>query len=149
MSWLSDIFRKVPAEPTAAELRAKAWKESLATGQPPAFVVERLKGAATGRVPWTSTMTPAELLLAQTHGFRPLGVVTGTCWFRYARSWTEGHAEGWSTALARLKAEAAAAGANAVVDVKMRTAHAPVDISMDFTLIGTAIRVDGLPHSRS
>ncbi|HEY3848082.1 MAG TPA: heavy metal-binding domain-containing protein [Acetobacteraceae bacterium] len=64
------------------------------------------------------------------------------CW-----SWTEGHAQGWKTALARLKEEAFMAGANAVLDVKMRTIPLGAENSMDFTLLGTAVRVEGLPPS--
>ena len=66
-------------------------------------------------------MSPAELLLVRSHGIRPIATVSGTCWFSYGRSWTEGHAEGWHEALDRLRREAVAAGANAVVDVRMRT----------------------------
>ena len=75
--------------------------------------------------------------------------MTGTCWYQYGRSWTEGHATGWRTALERLSAEAVACGASAVVDVKMRTAHAGVSSSMDYTLFGTAVRFERLgpsPH---
>jgi hypothetical protein len=50
-------------------------------------------------------------------------------------------------ALRRLREEAWAAGANAVVDVKMRTIPLRVDASMDFTLVGTAVYVEGLPPS--
>jgi uncharacterized protein YbjQ (UPF0145 family) len=92
-------------------------------------------------------MTPAELLMARTHGMRPIAAVSGTCWYQYGRSWTEGHAQGWASALQRIQAEAHACGANAVVDVKMRTSHSGLSDSMDFTLLGTAIRVDGMPPS--
>jgi len=43
--------------------------------------------------------------------------------------------------------EARAAGANAVLDVKMRTIPLEAGNSMDFTLVGTAVHVDGLPPS--
>jgi uncharacterized protein YbjQ (UPF0145 family) len=49
--------------------------------------------------------------------------------------------------LQRLKDEARAAGANAVLDVKMRTIPLIVENSMDFTLVGTAVYVDGLEPS--
>jgi hypothetical protein len=45
------------------------------------------------------------------------------------------------------KAGAKAAGANAVLDVKMRTIPLGVENSTDFTLIGTAVRIEGLPPS--
>ena len=47
----------------------------------------------------------------------------------------------------RLRDEARAAGANAILDVKMRTIPLGVTDSMDFTLIGTAVYVEGLPPS--
>jgi uncharacterized protein YbjQ (UPF0145 family) len=65
----------------------------------------------------------------------------------YGYSWTTGHMQGWNTALRRLREEAKAAGANAVIDVKMRTVPLQINKSMDFTLIGTAVQIDGLPPS--
>ncbi len=136
----------LPTEAQAAA-RGAAWESALAGGQLPGFVVERLQAAAQGRLPWLSTMTPAELRLARSHGIKPIATVSGTCWYQYERSWTEGHAAGWRAALQRLRAEAIACGANAVVDVKMRTVHTDLGASMDYTLLGTAVRMDGLPAS--
>ncbi len=136
----------LPTEAQAAA-RGAAWESALAGGQLPSFVVERLHAAAQGRLPWLSTMTPAELRLARSHGIRPIATVSGTCWYQYGRSWTEGHAAGWRAALQRLRAEAIACGANAVVDVKMRTVHTDLGASMDYTLLGTAVRMEGLPAS--
>ena len=157
MSWLSRLLggsAQPGADPAASaaaraasEARMTAWERALTTGGLPDFVKARLSDAAEGKTPWISTMTPAELLLARTHGLRPLATVTGTCWYQYGRSWTEGHAAGWAAALDRIRAEAAACGANAVVDVKMRTAAGGFGASMDFTLIGTAVRMLGLPPS--
>ncbi len=120
---------------------------SLAAGQVPATVRERLEGARGGRLPWTATLTPAELRIARSHGLRPVAAVSATCWMHYGWSWTEGHAQGWQAALGRLREEARAAGANAVLDVKMRTVPLDVEHSMDFTLLGTAVRAEGLPPS--
>ena len=137
----------VKAASAAAAARGAAWEAALTSKRLPDFVEKRLAAAAAGTTPWLATMTPAELLLVRSHGLRPLATVTGTCWFQYGRSWTEGHAEGWRTALHRLQAEAIACGANAVVDVKMRTAPGGLSASMDYTLIGTAVRLDRLPSS--
>jgi Putative heavy-metal-binding len=120
---------------------------SLRAGTVPAATRDRLDGARTGRLPWTATLTPAELMIARSHGFRPIASVSATCWLHFAWSWTQGHAQGWETALRRLRDEARAAGANAVLDVKMRTIPLQVDNSMDFTLVGTAVFVEGLPPS--
>jgi hypothetical protein len=135
------------ARAAAAQARAQAWEQAFEVGKLPDFVAQRLEDAGAGKTPWLSTTTPAELLLVRSHGLRPLATVTGTCWFQYGFSWTEGHAAGWRTALGRLQAEAAACGANAVVDVKMRTAHAGVSQSMDYTLVGTAVRFEKLGSS--
>ena len=113
----------------------------------PAATRARLEGARNGRLPWTATLTPAELMIARSHGLKPVASVSATCWMHYGWSWTEGHAQGWETALRRLREEAKAAGANAVLDVKMRTIPLAIEDSMDFTLVGTAVTVDGLPPS--
>ena len=148
MSWFSkksaDGARPAAA---AAAARGAAWEAAFAAQDLPPFVKERLANAAAGKTPWMSTMTPAELLLVRSHGVRPIAMVTGTCWFQYGYSWTEGHAQGWRTALERLRAEAKACEANAVVDVKMRTAPGGGNSSMDYSLVGTAIRLERLAPS--
>ncbi len=133
---------ELPTDPNDDPRRAGI-EESLRAGRVPAGVVERLEGAAAGRLPWIATLTPAELRIVRSHGIRPIASVSATCWLHYGWSWTEGHREGWRTALGRLRAEARAAGANAVLDVKMRTIPSGVANSMDFTLVGTAVRVEG------
>jgi len=153
VSWITRLLggsgaSEAEAEAKAASAaRADAWAAALRNDEIPAFVQARLADAGAGGAPWISTMTPAELLIAKSHGMRPITTVTGTCWYQYGRSWTEGHATGWQSALDRLRAEALACGANAVVDVRMRTAGGGVSGSMDFTLLGTAIRVEGMPPS--
>lgn len=132
----------------AADARNAAWEAALSKGALPNFVEQRLEQAAAGAIPWLSTMTPAELLLARSHGLRPLATVSATCWYQYGFSWTEGHATGWRTALERLRLEAIACGANAVVDVKMRTVHIGEGGSMDYSLVGTAVRFERLGPSK-
>lgn len=122
-------------------------QQSLRSNRVPAGTRARLEAARDERVPWLATMTPAELLITRSHGIKPIGAVSATCWLQYGFSWTEGHFQGWMTALQRLREEAKAAGANAVLDVKMRTLPLYVDNSMDFTLVGTAVKIDGLPPS--
>ena len=131
-----------------ADQRAAEWEAALARNQLPQFVQERLHDARDGRAPWIATMTPAELLLAKSHDMKPLATVTGTCWYHYGWSWTEGHAEGWGKALDRIRQEALACGANAVVDVRMRTIAPGDSESMDFSLVGTAVRFESLPPSK-
>lgn len=152
MSLLGNLFAALfgggsaVAPPSPEETRRMAeWEAALASNRLPSFVEARLTAAAQGKTPWLATMSPAELRLARGKGIRPLAMVSGTCWFHYGYSWTRGHAEGWQAALDRLRREAAAAGANAVVDVKMRKIRLAIGDSMDFTLVGTAVRVDGMP----
>jgi hypothetical protein len=131
----------------ASAARQAEWQAALEGDRLPSFVTARLEAAATGKTPWLATMTPAELALARRRGVRPLAMVSGTCFYHYGFSWTKGHSEGWHTALDRLRREALAVGANAVVDVKMRTIRLPLGASMDYTVLGTAVRIEGLPPS--
>jgi len=137
------------ADNAEIQRRQDAWARALDTHSLPDFVHDRLKAASERRVPWLSTMTPAELLLSKSHGMRPLAMVSGTCWYQYGFSWTNGHFEGWDIAIRRMTREAVAAGANAVVDVKLRTVKSPLPGSMDFTVFGTAVKFDALPASRT
>ena len=129
------------------ERRVAEIEAALRAGRVPPATLARLKSVRNRRAPWVATLSPAELLSVRSHGLRPIAAIAATCWMHYGWSWTEGHAQGWQTALMRLKAEARAAGANVVLDVKMRTIPLRVENSMDFTLIGTAASVEGMPLS--
>ena len=129
------------------ERRVAQIEAALRAGRVPPMTLARLEATRSGRAPWIATLTPAELLSARSHGLRPIAAITATCWMHYGWSWTEGHAQGWHTALTRLKNEARAVGANVVLDVKMRTIPLGIENSMDFTLIGTAAIVEGMPPS--
>jgi hypothetical protein len=148
---LFDLFKKPTPEAQAAEqesLRRQAdILMSLRGNRVPTGAMQRLQEAASGTKPWMATLTPAELMIARSHGLKPIAAVAATCWLHYGWSWTQGHAQGWETALQRLAQEARACGANAVLDVKMRTIPVQVENSMDFSLVGTAVKIDGLPPS--
>jgi uncharacterized protein YbjQ (UPF0145 family) len=140
----------VSAEESArAAQRSAETIAALRAGRLIPAVRERLAGARERKRPWIATLTPAELRIARSHGIRPITSVSGTCWLNYQFSWTRGHAEGWQLALMRMRAEAVEAGANAILDVKMRTIPLGVPNSMDFTLIGTAVRIESLPPTAS
>lgn len=121
---------------------------AIQTDSVPKMISKRLNSSKEGTSPWLATFNPAELLIMRSHGIRPIATVSSTCWLQYGWSWTVGHAQGWQKALDRLREEAKAAGANAVLDVKMRTIPLNMEDSMDFTLIGTAVYVEGLSPSR-
>ncbi len=151
MSLLGKLFGNTSdaaaAQANASAQRLAEWERALNVGGLPSFVEARLGAAASGRAPWLATMTPVELAMVRQHGIRPIAMVSGTCWYHFGYSWTLGHAEGWHAALARLRAEAVAAGANAVVDVKLRKIGLHHEASMDFTVLGTAVRIEGLAKS--
>jgi putative heavy-metal-binding protein len=148
---LFDVFKNQDAD-TAALQKASAQRQadiiqSLRSGAVPISARNRLEAARSGAAPWIATLTPAELLITRSHGIKPIASISATCWMHYGWSWTLGHRDGWETALRRLREEAKAAGANAVLDVKMRTVPVEIETSMDFTLVGTAVKIDGLPPS--
>ncbi len=138
------------ADEGATLARQTAWTEALARGTVPTFVKERLAETMSGARPWVTTASPAGLLAQRAHGIRPLGLVSGNCWFHFGYSWTRGHYEGWHTALDRLRLEAGLMGANAVVDVTLRVRRMPGtenEDHMDYGVTGTAVRLDGLAAS--
>jgi len=144
---LFDLFKGTPKDPAAEAAAARRQADILASlraGRVPAGTTERLQSAAYGTKPWMATLTPAELMIVRSHGLKPIAAVSATCWLHYGWSWTQGHAQGWETAVQRLKQEAKACSANAVLDVKMRTIPVDVGESMDFTLVGTAVKVEGM-----
>ena len=150
---LFDFFKGPDAETLALRAASEARQAEVLRAirarvhTVPSFVRERMEASRDGKVPWVATLTPAELRIARSHGIRPISAVSATCWLHYGYSWTNGHAQGWQKALHRLRDEARAAGANAVLDVKMRTIPVDVENSMDFTLVGTAVKVNGLSAS--
>jgi hypothetical protein len=115
----------------------------------PRLVHQRIADSKSGALPWVSTLTAPEMALARSHGLRMLAPIAATCWMHYGFSWTEGHAQGWNEAMRRLQAEAAALGANAVIDTRMVTVTLEVENSMDYSLVGTAVRIEGLPPSNT
>ncbi len=141
-----DAFKR--RNPDASELQRQSEIAGMLRGGPlPSHMSQRLTDARSGATPWVSTLTPSEMRIVRSHGIRPISSIAATCWMNYAYSWTLGHAEGWSTALRRLKREAIEAGANAVLDVKMRTVPLAIEESMDSTLVGTAVYIEGMKPS--
>ena len=146
---LFDVLKGASPAQKQAEARQADILASIHHHQVPSCVRQRLSETASGRMPWLATLTPAELSLARSHGLKPIAAVSATCWLHYGWSWTLGHQQGWEMALKRLAEEALACGANAVLDVKMHTIPMGVEHSMDFSLTGTAMKLEGLPPSDS
>ncbi|HSZ77492.1 MAG TPA: hypothetical protein VK775_08840 [Chthoniobacterales bacterium] len=120
---LFDLFKSPSPEAQAQQAtyaqRKPIFLNHLRSGSVPTSTRVRLEAARSGTSPWIATLTPAELFITRSHGIRPIASVSATCWLHYGWSWTLGHSQGWDTALRRLRDEASAAGANAVLDVKM------------------------------
>lgn len=135
-------------EDAAAALRLEAWEAALKSSGLPDFVSDRLAAAAQGKTPWLSTMSPAELQLAGSHGLRPVAMVSGTCWMQVGTDSPRSFEIGLRTAFDRLRLEAEACGANAVVDVKLKSIRTAVS-GRDFTMVGTAVRFEALPASQA
>jgi uncharacterized protein YbjQ (UPF0145 family) len=146
---LFDFFKGPDAETLARRaVAAERQQETISAirrKRLPKHIQARLHDSRDGKSPWIATLTPAELRIVRSHGVRPIAAVSASCWLHYGFSWTRGHRQGWQTALRRLGEEATAAGANAVLDVKMRTVPIETEDSMDFSLIGTAVKIAGLP----
>ncbi|WP_206957227.1 heavy metal-binding domain-containing protein [Trinickia acidisoli] len=142
MGWLNSLFgsKSGPAVPE---------QRFFDDDGVPRLVHQRLVDSKSGALPWVSTLTAPEMALARSHGLKMLAPIAATCWMHYGYSWTEGHAMGWRQALSRLQAEAAALGANAVIDTRMVTVDLAIENSMDYSLVGTAVRIEGLPPSNT
>lgn len=100
--------------------------------------------AAPAKRAWVATMTPAELLLTQSHGIRPIATVSGNCSWHARANWTTSHANGWQRAIDRLRKEAVTCNANVVLDIRLRTRRGAHDGDMDFVMFGTAARIEGI-----
>lgn len=146
MGWLSSLFGNKTAPATAP---AGPPPEFFDADGVPHLVHRRLADSKSGALPWVSTLTAPEMALARSHGLKMLAPIAATCWMHYGYSWTQGHAQGWRSALSRLQAEAVALGANAVIDVKMVTVDIDIESSMDYSLVGTAVRIEGLQPSNT
>ena len=155
MAFLSRVFRSAPRDPDAARhaaeqaSRDQEWQSCLENDRIPSFVQRRLADTKSGKLPWVSTTSVGGLLAQRTHGIKPIGLVSGNCWYQYGFSWTRGHYDGWHKAIDRLWREAVALGANAVVDVTMKVQRmADTSGQMDYGVLGTAVSIAGLRESR-
>src|ERR1700720_4422276 len=104
-----DLFKGPSAETLAAQQEGEARRAdilfALHRGTVPRRVQQRLEGARSGKLLWIATLTPAELIAVRSHGIKPIASVSATCWLHHGWSWTEGHQQGWETAMPRLRDE--------------------------------------------
>lgn len=117
--------------------------------------------------PFTAAMSPAQLSMLERAGYRPVGVVMGTCVFHVGRraflqwartqrqsvemtSYTVALYEARSLAMARLQEESAALGADGVIGVTTaERSHVWGDHVIEFFASGTAVRSIGAPAAGS
>ncbi len=113
---------------------------------------------ASGRPVFTSTLTTSETVVARATGLSPISQVMGSSvfhvGFRGFTSWTGGelvaltHAyeRARALALSRMQQEAQALGAHLVIDTRfLGKGYAWGEDLIEFTAIGTAVRLDGQP----
>ncbi|QQE76867.1 heavy metal-binding domain-containing protein [Alicyclobacillus sp. SO9] len=117
---------------------------------------------------WTSNLSVKEWLLLKQIGMEPITQVMGSCVYhtgyminkRFSNSWgneeldylMEPYEEARKSALDRMSKEARASGADAVVDVKFLATPGPAGTHphlLEFSVIGTAVRIKGLDRSYS
>lgn len=146
--------------------RSRRTQEALSRGQLPPDALARLQSQRSGELPWTSDLSVNEWLAVRRYGLRPLGQVMGSSFYHvgYAFSGTTslGYGgyrmssreldaptralyEGRELALSRMRQEAAALGANAVVGVHLDQKGYDAEAGLvEYACFGTAVRVDGL-----
>lgn len=133
-------------------------QEALKNGQLPPYVNKRLQEQKEGILPWTSNLSVNDWLILNQYGVKPVGQVMGSSYYHMAYSksdfsgqWGSGylHAierglrENRELALQRLKMEAQALGAQAVVDVKLyQKKQDYYSHAVEFVAIGTAVKID-------
>jgi hypothetical protein len=74
-------------DPQALPVIGDAFHEEVLGGlehdDVPTRVRSRLQGARNGTLPWSATLTPAELMIVRSHGLRPIATVSATCSLHY------------------------------------------------------------------
>jgi uncharacterized protein YbjQ (UPF0145 family) len=113
---------------------------------------------ASGRPVFTSTLTTSETVVARATGLTPISQVMGSSvfhvGFRGYTSWTGGelvplttaYERARSLALSRMQQEAHQLGAHLVIDTRfIGKGYDWADDLIEFTAVGTAVRIDGQP----
>ncbi len=114
---------------------------------------------AQGSPVFTSTLSPAETVVASQAGLEPISQVMGSSVYHVgfgnmSMNWTGGEQTGItqayeharSRALGRMRTEAQMLGAHVVVDVKFEgRGYAWMEDMVEITAVGTAVRLRGVP----
>ena len=149
--WLSGLTmmpRRAGRPPRRADNRISCRR--CTTAEPPSDVATRLRGAGSGTQPWIATLTPAELLALRSHGtnadrsgFRDLLAALRLVLDR-------GHARAGTRRCSGCRPKPPLAAPTPCSTSRCARSRLPIDNSMDFTLIGTAVKVEGLaPQSET
>jgi len=144
-----------PAE-VERKAREQAAMDALARGDVLPRARHRIEHQLTKEPRLYSTdMTTAEFLLSEECDIEPLGQVMGTCFFQienflgFNRPTSEhmmyayGHMTARTTAVDRMKKEAQLYGANGIVSVRIKVSQNFSQNLIEFTAIGTAVKVRG------
>jgi uncharacterized protein YbjQ (UPF0145 family) len=135
---------------------------ALAAGGLPLRAQRRIaESRAAERPVFTSTLSPAESVVARSAGMAPVAQVMGSSIVDVTMrqttaappgeiaALTQAFEQARVRALSRMQQEAALLGAHAVIDVRFEGAGADVLVTsgsgIEFMAIGTAIRVEGMP----
>jgi uncharacterized protein YbjQ (UPF0145 family) len=130
---------------------------SLAQGGLPLRAQRRIHELVSSPRPlFTSTLSTNETVIARATGLRPISQVMGSSvfhvGFQYIGEWSSGelttltqaYERARSLALSRMEQEARALGAHLVIDVQfVRRGYDWADDLLEFTAVGTAVRIDG------
>lgn len=115
---------------------------------------------ASGHALFTSTLTPQETVIAKMTGLAPLSQVMGSSMVHVGMQYapitggeigalTQAYDLSRSRALGRMQQEASMLGAHAVVDVRFEgRGYAWAEHLIEFTAVGTAVRIVGQPQPR-
>jgi len=83
---LDSQFQLAVSQYNSGNFAAAATKlQALVRQVPESFEVQELLGLP------VAALTPAELMITRSHGFRPISAVSATCWMHYGWSWTPFH----------------------------------------------------------
>jgi uncharacterized protein YbjQ (UPF0145 family) len=137
-----------------------ASKAHVEAGGLPLRAQRRIQELTTaGRPIFTSTLSPAETVVARATGLEPISQVMGSSIYHVGFPFspyitavgelqyiTHAYEQARSRALARMEQEAALLGAHVVVDVRFEgRGYAWAHDLIEFTAVGTAVRLHGQP----
>ena len=145
------------AQAEQEERDAKVSQADLASGQLPLQAQRRLAQETGAKPLFATDLSVDEFLLIHSDGYNAVGQVMGSSIYHIGLQYvsytrgelmtiTRAHMQARSLAMGRMEQEAKALGAHVVVGVRLRTrAYEWGPDLLEFTAIGTAVRIPGVP----